>query len=317
MPEQGSSSAWLEEEEPPSVSYHVCDSNVSDSHFTSKQEELFRRRFDEGYDIEDAEYTRWLRIAHPELQSNLSNSSLTQTPSLTDFFPGVEPQSALEVENETVLTLTKTSSPLSSSSTPHSDVSLFKYLTSPHLSSPDTSAVLKKSFPCARLLTSADSLEKIEEKERKKQKELEDKERRRKEREDKKKVKEEEMKQKAELRAKKAEDRAQKITMKGRRRKGKGKERETTVEENVMRSHPGTSGHSVAPPTKKRRCQDLPEIDVNVCSVCFGEYGDDVLEGMGVKWITCACGRWLHVDCAKSRIIDVNGCERFCPYCIC
>ena len=146
MPEQGSSSAWLEEEEPPSVCYHVSDSNVSDSHFTSEQEELFRRRFDEGYDIEDAEYTRWLRIAHPELQSNLSNSSLTQTPSLTDFFPGVEPQSAQEVENETVLTLTKNSSPLSSSSTPHLDASLSKYLTSPHLSSPDTPAVLKNHF---------------------------------------------------------------------------------------------------------------------------------------------------------------------------
>ena len=96
MPAQGSSSAWLEEEEPPSVSHHVSDSRVSDSHFTSEQEELFRRRFDEGYDIEDAEYSRWLRIAHPELQSN---SSLTQNPSLAAFFPGVELQSALEVEN--------------------------------------------------------------------------------------------------------------------------------------------------------------------------------------------------------------------------
>ena len=108
------------------------------------------------------------------------------------------------------------------------------------------------------------------------------------------------MKQKAELRVKRAEDRAQKITMKGSRRKGKGKERATTVEKNVMQSHPGTSGHSVAPPTKKRRCQDLPEIDVNVCSVYFGEYGDDVLEGMGVEWIACMC-MWPMAACRLCR----------------
>ena len=65
------------------------------------------------------------------------------------------------------------------------------------MSSP--SSVPRKSFPRARLLTSAASLAEMEE-ERKKQSELEEKERKRKEREEKKK-KEEEMKKKAEERA--------------------------------------------------------------------------------------------------------------------
>ena len=83
--------------------------------------------------------------------------------------------------------------PLSSSLTPRSDTSISKFLTSPHLSSPDTpSSVPRKLFPCARLLTSAVSLAEMEEKERKEQSELEEKERKRKEREEKKKKKEEE-----------------------------------------------------------------------------------------------------------------------------
>ena len=63
--------------------------------------------------------------------------------------------------------------PSSSKSTPHSDSSLSKFLSSPHLSSPDgESSGRKISFPRARLLTSSGSLVEMEEKERKKQREL-------------------------------------------------------------------------------------------------------------------------------------------------
>ena len=51
--------------------------------------------------------------------------------------------------------------------------------------------------------------------------------------------------------------------------------------------------------------------------MCFGTYEDDIMEGAGAEWISCACGRWLHEDCAENRVIDSSGCERFCPYCVC
>ena len=184
----------------------------------------------------------------------------------------------------------------------------------------------RKSFPRtrARLLTSADSLSLMEEKERKKQQEQEEKEKRKKEREDKRKKKEEEMKKKAEERAKRLMERARKTTGgqrgKGKRKgKGKGKGKLRARQESLTASsldNLSTSDLLAAPPTKRRRYQDATQIDVDVCCMCFGEYGDDVLEGIGVEWIACACGRWLHVGCAESRVLDVNGCERFCPYCI-
>lgn len=57
------------------------------------------------------------------------------------------------------------------------------------------------------------------------------------------------------------------------------------------------------------------EIDPNVCCMCFGSY-DDLMEGAGTEWISCACGRWLHEDCGEDCILDDSGQERFCPYCV-
>ena len=127
------------------------------------------------------------------------------------------------------------------------------------------------------------------------------------------------MKKKAEERAKRLMERAQKTTG-GRRGKGKEKGKLRARQKSLTASsldNPSTSDLLAAAPTKRRRCQDATQIDVDVCCMCFGEYGDDVLEGIGVEWIACACGCSLHVDCAESgRVLDVNGCERFCPYCI-
>ena len=85
-------------------------------------------------------------------------------------------------------------------STPNSSASISKFLSSPHLlSSPDSTGSVVS--PQARLLTSAAVLAEVEEKERKKQKELEEKERRKKDKEEKRKSREEEVKKKAEERA--------------------------------------------------------------------------------------------------------------------
>ena len=57
-------------------------------------------------------------------------------------------------------------------------------------------------------------------------------------------------------------------------------------------------------------------IDPNICCMCFVTYEDDVLEGAGASWISCACGRWLHEDCAEDQIINDNGKERNCSFCL-
>ena len=51
--------------------------------------------------------------------------------------------------------------------------------------------------------------------------------------------------------------------------------------------------------------------------MCFSTYEDDILEGAGMDWISCACGRWLHEDCAEDRKLDDQGKELVCPYCKC
>ena len=57
-------------------------------------------------------------------------------------------------------------------------------------------------------------------------------------------------------------------------------------------------------------------IDTDICCMCFTNYEDDVHDGNGTEWISCACGRWLHLDCAEDCITDRSGKERYCPFCI-
>ena len=57
-------------------------------------------------------------------------------------------------------------------------------------------------------------------------------------------------------------------------------------------------------------------IDVNICCMCFESYENDVLERNGAEWIDCACGRWLHLDCAEDCVVDSFGKQRYCPYCV-
>jgi len=57
-------------------------------------------------------------------------------------------------------------------------------------------------------------------------------------------------------------------------------------------------------------------IDPNKCCMCFVSYEDDVLEGARTDWIFCKCGRWLHEDCVEDVVVDSNGEECFCSFCI-
>ena len=52
-----------------------CSSNGSHKLFTLEQHKLFQRRFEDGYDLKDTEYTTWLKICHPEIGSPHASSS--------------------------------------------------------------------------------------------------------------------------------------------------------------------------------------------------------------------------------------------------
>ena len=84
------------------------------------------------------------------------------------------------------------------------------------------------------------------------------------------------------------------------------------VNEQPNKSGPATS--------KKAKVSTPPpgdeNIDSNVCCACFGNYEDDVLEGSGAVWISCACGRWLHEDCVERCKEDDEGNDRMCPLCV-
>ena len=51
------------------------------------------------------------------------------------------------------------------------------------------------------------------------------------------------------------------------------------------------------------------KVNDNKCCVCFVLYEDDQ---SGKDWVACACGRWLHEDCADDCAIDSDGNERLC-----
>ena len=72
--------------------------------------------------------------------------------------------------------------------------------------------------------------------------------------------------------------------------------------------------------SKKNRVSDLAlpnaDIDPNTCCTCFVRYEDDIIQGAGTEWISCACGRWLHEDCAEDCVADDQGNDCTCPICL-
>ncbi len=195
--------------------------------------------------------------------------------------------------------------------------SFTKFLIMPSTTkAPTTSA---KRFSGARVLTSADHLAMLEEKEQKKRKDAEEKEMRRKEREDKRRQKQEEVKRKAEERAKKAEEkkakRASARSKPATKRKSVGvakkppKKSKDTDSSNVYHEPRRQSGRVLCPTQKEVN-------DSNTCCMCFGTYDEDVAEDTGREWLECACHKWVHEDCVERIVVDPGGDERLCPFCL-
>ena len=225
--------------------------------FTPEQEERFQRRHEEGYDVYDPIYVPWLELNHPEsLPPKGSTLTPCSGPSTSNNDMGCStkrpesttPSNQNHPENlpPNGSTLTLCSEPsLSSPSTHNSDMGCSSKLiesTTPSNQSPNTShnsssktsplsRYLSPQTPTApqiktgkaRVLTSSECIAILEEKERKKKAEVEEKERRKLEREAKKKEKEEEKRRKTEEKAKKAEEKAKKAKEKAKKAEGKAR----------------------------------------------------------------------------------------------
>ena len=154
------------------------------------------------------------------------------------------------------------------------------------------------------MLTSTAALQ-ILKKKRKKEEEVKLKEQRRREREEAKKRREEEQKQKAEERARKAkfkaeekaqreEEKVHKAEEKLLKADAKGKE---PVRGGTKRTRDSDRSSRAKFPQNNLPRVDMDNIDQIECCICFELYSRDQ---PGMHCIACACGRWLHEDCAKD-----------------
>ena len=158
----------------------------------------------------------------------------------------------------------------------------------------------------------------MEEKKKKKQKQIEEREREKKQRQEMKRKAEEKARKEAPEKAKKAKEWKIQAKLKKNTGSTSASAIDTGRKQINVSSATSTSSSCEGPPPKKVRL-DKPtsnSIDPNVCCMCFGTYEDDILEGVGAEWISCACGRWLHKDCGEDCIADENGQERFCLFCL-
>ena len=180
----------------------------------------------------------------------------------------------------------------------------------------------------------------MEEKERNKKLAAEEKERKKKEREEKRKQKqellEEKRRQKEENARKKAEEKLRKAEDKAKKTQEKAEARAKRQQVSVSKSRSNANKRALdsaeSIPSKRTRVNtssgvstrlsclpritDEEEIDPNVCCMCFVTFEEDTLKQTGAEWLPCACGRWLHEDCAEDVIVDSDGNELCCPFCV-
>ena len=225
---------------------------------------------------------------------------------------------------------------------------LSQYLVIPSASG---SSSTNRKVPKAHLLTSDQCLAELKEKERNKKLAAEEKERKKKEREEKQKQKQElritgkeeakggKSKKQAEEKLRKAEDKAKKTQEKAEARAKRQQavsEIRATANKRALDSESTAVSEENTPLKRTRmastrkesfgkstRLLGLPrvtveedEIDPNVCCICFATFEEDTIRQTGAEWVPCACGRWLHEDCAEDIKVDSDGNERCCPFCV-
>ena len=192
------------------------------------------------------------------------------------------------------------------------------------------------------MLTSAECLAMLEEKQSQKKKDTEEKEQRKKEREEKRKQREEEAKKKVaereekkkqrEALKKKDEEKRKRDQEKTNQKIRKAQEKATNLKgkpakqaiasdidwpaREACKRVADTAELPEPPASKKLKVKDNSgtAVNQNQCCVCFGTFDEDI--GTGREWVECACTRWLHEDCVEEVVVDASGLERLCPLCL-
>ena len=284
----------------------------------------FMQRYEEGYDLYDPIYQKWL-----EANNLVSTTSNSVTENFADV-PVLNPILVTGVENNTSSVVSAASSIPARPSLPsnlpaneNNNITSSYSNTVQKFMSPFASKPSRKSenraVTTARVLTSKECLDIIKEKQLKKKAEEEEKQRRKKEREEKKKRLDEEKQKKAQQKAQKAAERAEKANkvaqQKARRsRTGSSASTKENVPPSVLTNSTsllGKRAHSQRSNPRKPLLETTAEIDNdNQCCVCFDEYEE------GETWVQCSCTRWLHEDCVIDVIMDSNGKPKICPVCL-
>ena len=69
--------------------------------------------------------------------------------------------------------------------------------------------------------------------------------------------------------------------------------------------------------TEKNQAEEGPaEEEDAVCCEFNVSYADDIRDNHGEEWVQCACGHWIHEKCIDEVIIDADGNECICSYCV-
>ena len=181
----------------------------------------------------------------------------------------------------------------------------------------------------ARVLTSNECLQLLEEKKRKREREVEEKEERRNERERRKIEREKLQKKKKEECLERQKKKQEEARKKQPRRRGCPRSSNPASRSGSLKTcDPGTESvqgtTSVGEPTQHdfTHGPETPTGGTNSgefalhkgeweCAFCYESYCSD-----GEEWLKCACSQWVHEKCIEDVYFDENHEERFCPFCL-
>ena len=135
-------------------------------------------------------------------------------------------------------------------------------------------------------------------------------------------------KMKAEQTAKRKELAAKKKVEAAKRKEEIARKKEAVrkKQEKTTRSSTRQVDHTLSSTAKRRRADpEQHEINTpppddeemqNACCKCFRKYEEDLEEETRLLWVKCVCERWIHEDCYSEVVMDKQGRELICPYCV-
>ena len=198
---------------------------------------------------------------------------------------------------------------------------LSKYLVQYVLASQEKNKASETRVTGLRVLTNAEGIAILKEKEEKKQKE---KEKQKQDWLEKRNQREELAKRKADERKKKSNSTAKKTVRPKKRPAAAVLSNADTAETSTDK----TSGRKKRPATStvatraERSDEGTASDDGSEgecdyeCSECLGSYQQDIEENNGAEWMRCGCGQWIHEDCIDQVMTGIVGKDRMCSNCV-